>query len=166
MWRYIFDIPKMIWRNVAPRYRFPWLLVFIRSLLLPFRDGMNSFANYSQRQHYLTSISGQVIYLEQLLNDEFDSGLRRIYISDAIYGGEIPIIIYQAFELKVPPYLKQATETTIPDIYLWMLADITATHEFDIIVPAALNGSFDEAYLRSLIDRFKIAGKRYSIIYI
>lgn len=55
---------------------------FIRALIAPISQLKSFFDNFKKLISYKIMITGQVVYLERALNDEFDYNERRIFIED------------------------------------------------------------------------------------
>lgn len=105
---------------------------------------------------YDLSLNGQVCYLELLLNNQFDP-TGQIFITDAeVIESDY---LFNQIELNEPFYLTNSTET-FNGIYINNYNEI---NQFDFIVniPAALN--VDVNLAKKLINKYKLASKRYKI---
>ena len=133
---------------------------WLRVLMTPIRWLYYVFyANRIANLYYLQH-NGQVCYLEAVLNDMFDTYLRRIYIVDAAYAEAIslytrveshPVVIYTRAEAQPLP-LYTRDEISIADS-----ADV-----FVVMVPVDV--TFSEVRMRSLIDKYRLPSmKAYSI---
>ena len=110
---------------------------------------------------YRLSMTGQVIYLEHLLNDHFDLDQRRIYITDGAVVVD-PLFIY----LKPNPgeTLTTKADTSTDPLVLYNRADYAANVDFVIHIPSDLTLTTSVlALLRALVARYKLAGARYRI---
>lgn len=138
------------------------IIDFIRSTYAGIIQIYNDFLSYRDYANYLLYFNGQTIYLEHLLNDQFDSILRRIYI----YNIPPAIIIYIYLKLETKPkYIYQKIES-IPiskQIFLKNNSEYTSNLDFIVKVPTGL--SFNINLMKSWIERYKIAGKNYDIQY-
>jgi hypothetical protein len=123
-------------------------IVFIYNELLLFRTIML----------YKLTITPQVVYLEKMLNDRYDSLLKRITIIDGVqYDQEYlftrpeakPIFIYRKSELKPPKY--------------FYLRGETSDESFDFVVNVPVAVSIDVNEMKSLLNTYKLAGKYYTI---
>lgn len=102
-------------------------------------------------------ITPQVCYLERLLNDRYDSELRRIKIDDGIF--HLPIYIYQEDEIK-PVYL--FTEDENKPVYLYTDGEAgEVLDDFVVLVPVDI--IFDMNEMKSLLNIYKLAGTKYTI---
>lgn len=133
------------------------LLAFIESFIVPVVWLYQSFLKYRKAKIYELTITPQVCYLEMLLNDRFDFSQRRIYITDAVWHQSW--YIYQENELK-PEFL--FVENELHPIYLYTDNEAgEVKDDFVVVVPNGL--LFDENEMRSLLDGFRLAGKRYKV---
>lgn len=122
------------------------------------------WANYNvwrKRRFYLINITGQIISLENFLNDEFDKYLRRIYIGSldvAITG------IYIALESEVIPYLQTPLENEVSTIeapYIGAIYDFGLSTNFVVNVPIIYENN--ETQISVAVNNFKLAGKQFEI---
>src|SRR5205085_605358 len=72
--------------------------IIMQASFFPFIWLHAQFLKYRDAKNYQLIISPQVCYLERMLNDRFDSSLRRIKIDDAVW--HLPWFLYQEDELK------------------------------------------------------------------
>ena len=97
--------------------------------------------------------------LRVLLNDKFDNTERRIYITDA---DNLPLpYLFNKIEENEPIYIFNKSEVETP-LYLYNNQEYITDNDFTVVLPIGL--SYDLNYLKSLINKFKIAGVRYNII--
>lgn len=137
--------------------RSTFLLKFIGVLLTPISQLHQLFLQYRKAVLYELSITPQVCYLEALLNDRYDYSLRRIYIGDPI--DKSPMYLYTDAELK-PVYFNVDGEPPLQFLY----TDSEATEyadDFIVWVPVSL--AFDAVEMRSLVNKFKMAGMKFKI---
>lgn len=138
------------------------IISYLRSAFGGIIQIYNDFLNYRDYANYLLYFNGQTIYLEHLLNDQFDNVLRRIYI----YNIPPAIIIYIYLKLEnKPKYIYQKIENAPinKQIYLKNTSEYTSQLDFIVKVPVGL--TFDIHIMKSWIERYKIAGKNYDIQY-
>lgn len=132
-------------------------LILVKALIYPLIFVHNSFLNYRKAKLYQLMITPQVCYLERLLNDRWDSTLRRIVIVDAVWFP--PTFMYQEAELK-PVNLYQEGENNPVIIYTEGEAGVLLD-DFVVLVP--LDVIFDDAEMKGLLNIYKLAGTKYSI---
>jgi hypothetical protein len=131
-----------------------WLSV----LLSEIQNLHAKFIDFSDDITYKLNHNSQVCYLESALNDEFDPSLRRIYIADA--GGELIQPLQRDTDLT-PVVL--GSDTAGSPLTLQPDSGYTGgSYDFIVKLPYV----FDQATiyrLRSLVNYYKLAGKRYDI---
>lgn len=106
---------------------------------------------------YELNHTGQVCSLEGALNDRFDNSLRRVYIIDGLVI--LPLYVYRRVEAKLV-YLRKRSESTGIK-FLRKRGELSMGGTFIIKVPSAL--SFDANEMRALTNKYKLAGKAYTI---
>ncbi len=109
---------------------------------------------------YKMQHSGQVIYLEKVLNEWFNiegynpdlhRESKKVFITDAFVAKRT--YIYQTHEQK-PVYLGKT--------YLYNENDLTAEY-YDFIVNIPKELTYAENEIKALINYYKLAGKKYKI---
>lgn len=142
------------------------MTAWIEVLISPLRGYLYpKFKSWEARCWYdLKHQSGQVAYLELVLNQQFDEANRRIWIGPGnlddvrhyIYTDDEnnPLHIYLDIELQSP-------------IYIYTDGEIAGAggndYDFTVNIPAGLN--VEETTIRAVIDRYAREGKTYKIIY-
>jgi len=147
-------------RGVCPPRLYKKTIVAWLSVIIGQIQYLHSlFLSYANKVSYQLSHSSQVCYLEGALNDSFDPSQRRIYIKDA--GGSVIVPLQRDTDLE--PVLLNSDST---DEALILQGDSGYTGgEYDFIVVIPYQYTDAEIYrMRSLIDFYKLAGKRYDII--
>jgi len=131
---------------------------WLRALYAPLRSIYSLFIARRDANLYWLFITPQVCYLEKMLNDRYDSAERRIYITDST--PVTPVYIYLEEEQK-PVYIY--TEEEQKPVYIYTEAEINAGRaDFIVNVPASV--SYNDREMQALLDRYKLAGKRYEIV--
>lgn len=131
---------------------------WLRVLIFPIAQLYAEWHNNRMQNLYKLRHNGQVCYLRKVLNDEFDSQLRRIRIDNG--AGAKPFYIYTEGENK-PKWLN--AEAKNKPVYMHgQSAYVGAEVDFYVHVPADLN--FDENKMRALMDFYRLASKRYKIV--
>lgn len=140
------------------------LTAFLHVMLYPIREYLYPlFKRFEKKAWYdLKYQTGQVAYLEFVLNERFDELQTRIYISEAddydtilwLYRDDedLPLWLYKDIEAK-PLWLFTEAES-----YL-------GGDGVDFIVNVPLGLPFEELAIRAMIDRYKRDGKSYLIKY-
>lgn len=137
----------------------PITKAWLYSLIQPIIELYAIFSSYRIQALYTLSFTGQVIYLEKLLNDTFNNGGTEILIADGIL--KIAPFLFNTAEDADPFYVFNTAETNEENLYLYNTAEYTGNLDFIVKVPTAL--VFDENQMKSLINKYKLAGKNYTI---
>lgn len=151
------DFFKLIIWLIPKRLRKTNVTIIFQACIFPLLYVHDRLIKYRDAKLYELKITSQVCYLERLLNDRYDYTQRRIYITDAAW--HLPLFLYQEDELK-PVFLFKETETK--PVPLFTEGESGAVlNDFVVMVPASV--SYSEIEMRSLIDRFKLFGTKYTI---
>ncbi len=147
------------------------MLAWLQVLLQPVRYLYELFSENHATNLYILAHTGQVCYLQAVLNDLFDPVSRGIFISDGPYAD--PAFIYEAAESK-PLFIDLVSEegTAVianPDpVPLYTVAETYLLGvQFIINVPVAVaTGTDSDIYrLRATVDKFRVASKNnYSVV--
>lgn len=137
----------------------PITKAWLYSLIQPIIELYAIFSSYRIQALYTLSFTGQVIYLEKLLNDTFNNGGTEIFIEDGIL--KIAPFLFNTAEDADPFYVFNTAETSEANLYLYNTAEYTGNLDFIVKVPTAL--VFDDNHMKSLINKYKLAGKNYTI---
>jgi len=133
----------------------PKIKAYVNSCISPIIQVYNDFYQRRLDNIYKLTHNGQVCYLKASLNDRFDKNLRRITIKDGNRYNRV--YLYTTAEHK-PKYLGT--------IHLYTNKDYADTGvDFIVKVPLALENSINNFEIISLINFYKLASKRYSIVY-
>lgn len=141
---------------------------WIYSLLKPVEEFAIRFRIFRENSIYRVTHNGQVFSLENVLNDQYDNDDRRIFIADSV---DIDAsYVYPEADDK-PVIINSETSDEI--LYIYSEASVRAAeYDFIVNVPSDLRPSSttDEENLiiqmSGLIDTYKLASKRYEIIWI
>lgn len=143
---------------VPPRMYKKGIVGWLSVLLSSTQDLHARFVDYAEDVDYKLNHNSQVCYLEAALNDTFDPEMRRIYIEDA--GGNVITPLQRDSDLS-PVVLGSDTEGSA--LVLQPDSGYTGgSYDFIVVLPYAFAQSTIYR-LRSLIDYYKLAGKRYDI---
>lgn len=141
------------------RLRKQKFLLFMRVIFTPLNYVQTLFNQFFNNIKNDLSFTGQVIYLEHLLNDKFDNSLRRIYIDEASNIEEL--FVFQSNESDELTHIYQYNENPA-EHYLFSNMEIESDNDFTIVLPIGL--SFDINYLTAIVNRYKTASVRYNIL--
>lgn len=150
-----------------PKLRKERLIDWVVALLKPLEEVNFLFKNFRKQAIYKVVHNGQVVYLEKVLNDRYDNSLRRIYIADAFEYD--PTWVYPENE-NLPVYVNpEAGEA----VYIYDDSILQESNvDFIVFVPLDLQPSTPTTLnnfliqMRSLINYYKLASRRYSIQWI
>ena len=158
------------------------MLRWLMALIYPIKQLNEAFVAYTEDVYYRLSITGQIIYLEKLLNDKFNNGLPAraasatvglydgaftgIYISEPA-GLILPKYVWNKIEQRPSVVLYNAAEN-MPPLYLNNNAEIDGEFDFIVNVPYSVGDvSTDEVLMSSIkawVLEYKIAGKRFNVV--
>ena len=165
---YNIDWNRFIAWNLPGFLRTTVRLKWFGVLLHPFETIRTAFMEFRAKELYKLNHSGQVVYLQAVLNDKYDSGSRRIYIEnqrlyepvwffDKVQGK--PVYHYdKADNRPVRYYNRTDYEQLYPDFIVFVPEDLRPGTPDD---EAAML-----AEMRALIDYYKIYSKNYDIQWI
>lgn len=130
-----------------------WLAIIIQPVTFIYND----LLNFRTQKLYQLSITPQVTYLQKLLNDRYDYTLRRIRIVDAI--DKPPVYLFVRSELKPRGFFTRAENNPV---YFFARSESgSITNDFVIKIPYSV--PFNELELKSLVNAYKLASKKFSI---
>lgn len=145
------DYHKLIRMLLPVRLRQPVLLAWLMVLLSPVMYVYRRFSAFRNDSLYYAGHTSQVVYMQAVLNDVFDSERRRIVIVDS--AAMAPLYVYQDEEVT-PLYAYLESENKPLEL---PVIQETVTTDFSVLVPGDV--IFTEKYMRALIDRYRLASK-------
>lgn len=148
------DINRLVVLLLPTFLRGKELFAFARAMVQPVYSLMGWFEVNRQANLYNLKHNGQVCYLRAVLNDAFDMQLRRIRLEDSERLDWVFV------------YPEAA------DRPLWLDTVVIASEaftsdegtDFTVIVPSDLSRAIIPQMI-SLVNYYKLAGKRYSIVF-
>lgn len=162
MFNFLIDWKRFINDFLPPLKRRQRFKDWMDAMLSQARELNKQFAELAAQIRYDMQFDGTVISLETLLNEAFAT--TGIYISDANANSKkvyiytepenMPLVVYTMAEYEADPNL--------PRIYLHTYGEYQAGNSFVVNVPVSL--VFDENRMRALIDKYRAAGKTYTIV--
>lgn len=145
--------------------RKPSLKAFLNAVLKPIKNAHADFLAYRLNALYKVQHNSQIVYIEAVLNDEFDNVFRRIRIQNVKFRDAL--FFYEPLENKEIFFYDPAD--MMPK-YFYNEDDFQGTGvDFVVCVPPILrpNNAQDEnamlTKLRGLVDYFKLYAKNYTI---
>lgn len=165
MYNTLFD--SIVNSNLRADFKNIRTLAFIKCLLKPIYELSVIFSVYKTSTLDLISHNGQIIYMEHKLNQLYNAGQPGIVIVDT---ANISYIYVANKSEGAPIYVdNKDLQETSDIIYIGNKAEYAAAYDFIVKVPAALyltlqaNNSLGLNNMKSVINYYKIAGKRYNI---
>ena len=154
MW-YKINFNKLVVQLMPTFLRQPRMIAFISLFSAELTKLHNAWLIKKSQDEIWLQHNSQVCKLRKILNDEFDDIERRIKITDGqLYDRQY---IYTIGEKK-PKYLGK--------IFIRQNTDYADTGiDFFVIVPTNINIEQNKYKLEALINRYRLASKRYKIIY-
>lgn len=143
---------------VRAKWRKPKRLAGLTALIVPIITLYNLFISFLLSKLYELSKTSQVVYIEAVLNDRWDSNFRRIEVVD--YASLEPHSIYRKPESKAPLYVYRKPEAITR--YVYRNTEINAiAYDFVIQIPVSIVYDIEE--LKALVNKYKLYGKAYII---
>lgn len=139
-------------------FRKPIIQSILRAGIRPIFDIQREFASLREKASYKIKHNGQICYLCAALNDDFDTLLRRIKIVDAPRYEHS--IFYPREDKKAVSFIER--EKNNPVIFFDRALIGSELIDFIVQVPKEiLSDKQTEIQLRSLVNAYKLASKRY-----
>lgn len=138
---------KLINWMLPPHWRQSRQIAWLRALITPLKTLHTQLLTVINTTLFEMKITGQVIKLRYALNEKYDSIQRRIIIRDAAPVEQL----YTYLEIENRP------------IYMPFFMN-GGSADFEVVAPFDLKPQ--DVYLRGMINRYKLPGKRYTIIYL
>lgn len=155
------DYSKLFLWLLPPRLRKSKMISWTKALNTPVHTLYLGFKAWERESWYLLRYqTGQVAYLEFVLNDKFDPVQKRIYISGGNQADRL--YIWQDSELQQPVWLH--TDSEGQPVWLFTDAELAIgwSDDFTINVPYGL--AAEDATIKATADRFKRDGKSYAYV--
>lgn len=163
MTNYGFDVKKMVAMLLPSFLRKRKQIAWIVALLAPFERLRREWLTFIDQTRYNASLTGQVIILQMHLNNSFDFAQRRIRL---INGNLLGAFIWFGYENQASDFVKFKNETNEYNPYLRFKSENIQTFDYDFVVRIPSEYEGVEIAIRAVIEAYKLAGKRYKIIYI
>lgn len=161
MSKYDVEFKKLALSLLPQRLRQCTLAAYCYCLVTPVSGLHARFMKNRKDVHYRLHHNGQVCYLRAVVNDSFDPISRRIIITDAVALSSMIIYARSVGRWKLIPR-RNTGEALILNRRGF---DGITGYDFVVQIPAELNlTTNDEKRMRSIINTYKIASKRYLII--
>lgn len=157
------NIKRLALLTLPLKLRRPLVGALIYSGVAPLAKLLNELRKYRSEMSYRLRHNGQVCKLRGVLNDEFDPEARRIRVEDSDSAGGA-----------------EASKAWIREEGRWVMVPRrgngkaqlhregftgTGGYDFWVTVPIELRDPETETRMRSLVNMYKLASKRYAINY-
>lgn len=166
---YYWNINQWVENEVPVEIRKPAMVKWLQALLKPLKDLHNVYETFRTTTLKKMRCNGQVIVLENLLNDLYDPTMRRFEI-DTIYDELLPVYIYQNSESsasnnqRVYLYSSQAyandTQQVLTRVYLNRHEELGMMYDFVVKAPDSFTSFTDIVQLKATVNYYRLAGKR------
>lgn len=156
-----FEIRNTIKRLTPPQLRKPKFIAWLFRLFLQMRKKKVEFDDLRAYWDYNLQFNAQTLSLEARLNQQYNLVMGSIYIitqnspNNAIYT-------FWMNENQPSPFAYWLLEAQTPIYTTWLGEGASSAVDFIVYVPSSL--TFDESEMRAIIELYKLAGKRYSIV--
>lgn len=128
-------------------------LSLIRCFMAPVQIYQNEFELNRSKNVYKLNHNGQICKLCAVLNDQFDRELRRIYISDG--GDKDVLLIHKDTDQKLVQLPITVHKNEDYDY---------SGYDFVVVIPSDISFTIQvELHMMSLLNFYKLAGKRFKI---
>ncbi|MBS1506028.1 MAG: hypothetical protein JSS79_05220 [Bacteroidetes bacterium] len=181
MTQYSIDFQKFVTRHIRPKLRTPRTLAWIESLLDPLTYTIDNANAYRLQKLVELSYNGQTFALENVLNDNFDPTLRRIYILNQQLFNEVDWLISENQVADFDYFIGEVSHGTAgtsghvaSEGFLYFIGENPnllhgtngtsgTSYDFEIIAPSSL--SSQDSQMKGYVEKYKAAARRYTILY-
>lgn len=162
--KYRVNVKRLALLTLPTAWRKPLMGAIVYAIVTPIGRLVAELVAWRGEQDYRLRHNGQVCKLRAVLNDEADPGERRITIEDAeSTEGETANLIYRREEgrwVMLPERSNGGAVTVNRRGYGGV-----SGYDFWVNIPEELRATTDESRLRAIINKYKLASKRYAINY-
>jgi hypothetical protein len=156
---YSVDFKKLVLLLLPTFLRKPVLPAFLKAAITPMAEIHRRFLTLKKEWDYRLNHDGKVWSLEKVLNDKFDSFLRRIYITDTEYQDDV----YVGNRDNREQVHVSSGEDDGSTIHIGVAPQYLQRADFIVHLPHLLLS--EEIAIKNTIDTYKIAGKTYILIF-
>ena len=157
--RYRVDFLRLVVLLLPSLLRRSRQIAWLHWLTTPVRHLYDRFLVYEAHVRRELSYNSQVLLFEAALNDRFDPGVRRIYLTTSDVELQ-PVYVNFVAENQTNPTLYFHSEGQ-PPVYLYRWVEFAGVADFIVTAPAVLNQPQQATQLHALIRRLKLANKNY-----
>ena len=171
---YLWNIYQWVENELPVEVRRPTMAKWMQALLKPLKELHSYFETYRLATLKKMRYNGQVIVLENVLNDLYDPLLRRFRISTT-YDVLNPLYVYRQNETSntnPAPYLRteqayvQDTAHVLTRIYLHTTNELGVLYDFIVLAPDSFIAVSDITKMKATVNLHRLAGKKPKYQYI
>ena len=162
MFDYSWNITNIVNWLLPTFLRKPKMIAWLKSLLFPLNEKHQEFLSYVDDKRYELDFTGQVISLERLLNDKYDNVDRRIFISQE-KADEVFFFDDDDLNPANEIFLFDDNNVNVGSENAFFFFSDSSGLLTDFIVNIPNTVVFSESELRVLVNKYKLAGKNFSI---
>ena len=169
---YLWNIDQWVRNEIPIEVRQPVMIKWLQVLLKPVKDLHATFETYRLATIKKMRYNGQVIVLENVLNDLFDPTQRRFRINTT-YDSLHPLYIYTQPEIGLtvkPLYLYRnadyAQNLNLQKVYLYTYNELGLLYDFVVLAPDTFTAVTDITKLKAIVNLHRLAGKKATYRYI
>ena len=151
---------KKLAKKVLPHFlRKERIIAFVSSSIRPLKTVNDLLLDLRDDIELKLSFSAETISLEKFLNDNFDPSNKNIFISDTLIIEEL--FIRRNEELRPAPFIFLNSEAK-PPRFIYRNEEFEVQSDYIINIPASV--VFDEDVVRSEVNTYNLAGKKFEIV--
>lgn len=143
-------------------WRKPLIAAVTYAAVLPLNYLHTRFVLFQRSTDYRITHNGQVCRLRAVLNDQFDPVERRIDITEDVESIGPLILRERSEERAVLVSMRESGDGIIVSRRGFEGAN---AYDFWVNIPLSLSDKVDTVRLRAIVDQYKLASKRFSILY-
>lgn len=164
MHKYRVDFKRLSLMLLPVGMRRPRFAAVAKAIVMPLSALHISFMNFRADSIYRLTHNGQVCHLEAVLNDMFDPTSRRIMIDDPETGDQRNVTFYTRDQNRAIVFPNRSNGSAV----IFNRRGFGGINDIDFLVkvPSKLADSLDTDRMRTIINMYKLASKRYSIIFV
>ena len=139
------------------------MIALLDTLTAPIgHNHIEALKQFREEQHYRMVHTGQVCWLRGALNDRFDPIMRGITVTDDTTT-DTGIVLYQR-AMSRHRMIRPRGEGDRSTLYRRGYA-AAAGNCFCVCLPTRLSGTTSEAEVKAVVNRFKLAGIRFKVLF-
>lgn len=171
---YYWNINQWVENEIPIEVRKPAMAKWVQALLKPLKDLHATYMIYRAATLKKMRYNGQVIVLENLINDLYDPVQRRFKV-ETVYDTLRPVYIHTKPELSINNpaeylYHKQVytddVNNALSRVYLNMHSELGILYDFIIRSPDSFTNPTGIIKLKATVNYYRLAGKKARYEYI